>query len=158
MWSKLRTSGRLMGAVVLLFSGFSCQPQFRTATVSGRVTLNGTPLPKATIGFEPVAPSGTIMSGPGSYGVTDENGQYQLTSLDRNKRGALVGKHRVWIRTLLETEDPDGKKRKLERPELLPERFHDATELTFEVPRAGTTQANFDLVLTGTENSRGSKK
>jgi hypothetical protein len=60
--------------------------------VSGTVTLDDKPLAKATVTFIPV---GTTR-GDGGFATTDENGRYQLLSLQR-KPGAPVGAYRVVI-------------------------------------------------------------
>lgn len=113
------------------------------APVSGRVMLDGEPLAGAKIGFEPMREGKELDAGQGAYATTDESGSFTLTALDGTK-GAVVGKHRVWIRTLQAREDETGKFI-VEREELLPERYHDRTELTFTVEPSGSNRANFDL-------------
>ena len=56
----------------------------KTASVSGRVTLNGKPLPKAAVLFNPVATTGNHDPGPGSAGTTDDEGRYRLLGLPKS--------------------------------------------------------------------------
>jgi hypothetical protein len=87
-----------------------------------------------------------ISPGPGSYGVTDENGHFALQTVEPTQSGAVVGTHRVRF-TLLE-ENPEDIRDDVGRPikRRLPERYGDGSQ-TFEVPEAGTDQANFDLQM-----------
>tara|TARA_R110002111_G_scaffold168038_1_gene233787 strand:+ start:46561 stop:46980 length:420 start_codon:yes stop_codon:yes gene_type:complete len=107
------------------------------AEVSGMVTLNGKPLPKATVMFFPVK------EGRVSTGVTDDNGAYSL-SYEPSVPGAVKGFHRVEIRTGGETLDADGQLVE-EVPEILPENYHSQTRLAAEVGEP-PNQINFELV------------
>lgn len=130
-------------AVILVgLTGCAGEP-YPLAPVSGMVTLNGQPLPKARVGFEPMRTGEGLNAGPGSYAETDDEGRFTLISLQQEE-GAVVGKHRVWIRTLRAEQGPNGEMR-IVAPERLPARYHDQTELIFETPAAGTDQANFEL-------------
>ncbi|MFW6172061.1 MAG: carboxypeptidase-like regulatory domain-containing protein, partial [Planctomycetota bacterium] len=60
--------------------------------VEGTVTMDGEPLPDAVVTFQPED------TGRPSYGKTDENGHYEL-QYTSDKKGALVGMHRVTIST-----------------------------------------------------------
>lgn len=56
--------------------------------VEGRVTVDGTPLANATVGYTSAEATGL----PPAYGATDESGVYRLTSIGgRHGRGAVVG-------------------------------------------------------------------
>lgn len=68
-------------------------------TVSGTVTMDGKPLPNAIVSFVPEA------GGRASVGTTDENGNYNLGFIDR--MGALVGKHKVSITSVVQGDDMD---------------------------------------------------
>src|SRR5271157_3972435 len=63
-------------------------------TVQGRVSLNGGPLGRAMISFQPMD------GGRQSCCVTNREGAYELVYL-RNIRGAKVGNHRVTISTAI---------------------------------------------------------
>ncbi len=116
---------------------------FAMAPVSGKVTLDGKPLAEAHVGFEPIAQQGTSVAGPGSYATTDKEGHFELKSLD-NHNGAVVGSHHVTIRTLQAERGPNGEVKVIQQ-EILPNRYHAETELTFTVPQSGTEAADFDL-------------
>jgi hypothetical protein len=120
------------------------EPKF--ASVSGKVTLDGEPLPNALVTFQPVAQKKGVNPGPASTGRTNAKGEYTLQVVGRPETGALVGKHRVLI-TAYKGEVPaatDDAKPEMP-PQLVPERYNAATTLTVEVPAEGTEKANFDL-------------
>jgi hypothetical protein len=70
--------------------------------VKGKVTVDGKPVPRATITFYPE------FQGSTSYGVTDEKGDYELKFTDTDY-GAMIGKFRVGIATkkIPKAEMPD---------------------------------------------------
>ncbi|MGE3808203.1 MAG: carboxypeptidase regulatory-like domain-containing protein [Gemmataceae bacterium] len=129
-------------ACCLLPAGCSADP-YPLASVSGVVTLNGEPLPGARVGFEPIAKGDGLNAGQGSYAETDAEGRFTLTALN-GKEGAVVGQHRVWIRTLKAQSDENGRPT-IVSGEKLPARYHDESELTFDVPVGGSAQALFAL-------------
>jgi len=96
------------------------------ATVHGRITLNGQPLPQAQVRFDPVD------AVRGSTGGTDQSGQYKLSYL-RGDQGAAIGEHRVTILKFL----PDGR-------QLVPPQYNEQTTLTATV-EPGANEINFDL-------------
>jgi hypothetical protein len=142
--------------------------------VSGVVTLNGKAYPNAVVSFQPVGSEGNPNPGRGSAGVTDENGRFTLT-YDGSESGALVGKHRVRIFTRLGAEIPDtegdpaaadaaakealakakaaGKAAKgrgrtvmgMSTLEPIPPEWNEYSTKEFDVPRGGTTDANFAI-------------
>lgn len=69
------------------------------AEVEGVITSGGKPLDKIQVEFWPEA------SGPRSYGKTDANGRYTLTTDDGSKTGAVVGQHRIVLRDLTQYGD-----------------------------------------------------
>jgi hypothetical protein len=134
-------------ACCLLPAVVGCSPEpYRVAPVSGKVTLNGKPLPNACVHFAPIG-SKDHNPGPTSQGKTDSNGCFTLRLDHPPQLGAVVGKCRVFITTanteLRDGAQPDagGKKTK----ELVPARYNQETTLIFDVPPGGTDQANFDL-------------
>ena len=117
--------------------------EFSVAPVSGVVTLDGEPLAGAHVSFEPVSAREDNRAGPGSFGTTDSVGRYQLETLDE-RNGAVVGNHRITIRTFHAERGNNGEM-VITQKEILPDRYHASSELTMEVPRGGTDQANFQL-------------
>jgi hypothetical protein len=111
------------------------------APVSGRVTLNGQPLPHANISFQPVSPGPSVRPDTaGSAGRTDADGHFTLRLIDPDRDGALVGKHVVTITTATSATG-DNSAAKGER---VPKSWRDGSQ-QFDVPAGGTTAANFDL-------------
>jgi hypothetical protein len=95
--------------------------------VQGTVTLDGRPLARATVVFEPQP------NGRASRAVTDSLGRYQLVYL-RDANGALVGSHIVKIFTASE-DDPK---------ERIPAKYNTKSTLTADVVR-GANDCNFKL-------------
>ena len=132
--------------VLLVLLGCGAQPP-RVAQVSGRVTLDSKPLPKASVTFVPMASKENENPGPTAQGMTDAEGRYQL-SVDVSTPGAIVGKCRIYITTILsdpaiDDRDAGGPIRKVR--DKVPQKYNQGTELQFEVPPGGSDQANFDL-------------
>ena len=131
-------------SLVLVICGFSAcgGPEHPdVGRVTGVVTLNGEPLPEATVMFQPE-------NGRASIATTDSAGKYSLTYLD-GVPGAILGVHKVIIRTEIPGEDgqlPISK-------EKLPKKYHENTELTAEVKPGSNT---FDFPLTS--QGAGAKK
>lgn len=109
--------------------------------VSGVVTLNGQPLPNATVIFQPI---GGANPGPPSSGSTDDRGEFML-EFAGFKKGAVVGKHRVLVTTRKfgpRKDNPDAEEEIA--PELVPIKY--ATEpVTAEVPAGGTKTIKIEL-------------
>src|SRR5690349_1889076 len=82
-------------STLLLVAGCSDGP--RLAEVSGRVTIDGRPAPKVHVQFEPVGSADNPNPGPGSIGITDEQGIYRLRTVWPQEDGAVIGKHQVRI-------------------------------------------------------------
>ncbi|MDA1231753.1 MAG: hypothetical protein O2856_13345 [Planctomycetota bacterium] len=136
--------------------------------VKGTVTLNGTLLAGAAVTFHP-------KSGPTARGVTDEKGEFTLTTFDGGD-GAVEGTHTVTVQKVeggnaapaAATPDPDkggevvvdtstgpgadGTTEMEEPKSLVPVEFTTVlnTTLTFTVKTDGENEAKFDL--TGTVN------
>src|SRR5262249_47084927 len=80
-----------------------CGGNSRYAKVSGVVTLDGKPYKNAIVAFQPKATRRNPNPARGSTGLTDENGRFPLSS-DDGFKGAVIGKHRIRIRT--KVDDP----------------------------------------------------
>ncbi len=134
---------RRLSLACLLTICAGCGDSFPVAPVSGTITLDGKPLADARVGFEPKRSGKELAAGPGSYATTDRQGRFVLESLD-DRNGAVVGTHRVWIRTIKTKEGPNGEIETVVE-EQVPARYNSQTELTFDVPAEGTEAANFAL-------------
>jgi hypothetical protein len=134
----------LIGLVVI--SAFGCGGT-RFAPVSGKVMMDGKPLPNASVTFTPVAQPGSTEAGVSSTGKTNQNGEYSLTAAT-GKSGAQVGQHVVSI-SVLNPQIGEGD----ERPprggwplaNKVPVKYNEKSELTYDVPSGGGTNADFTL-------------
>jgi hypothetical protein len=104
------------------------------ANVTGTVTLDAQPLAKAMVVFSPVDGSRS------SVGITDSQGKYKLR-FSASAPGAVVGEHKVEIRTT--TNDPDPSDT-IKSVESVPARYNNNTELR-QTLKKGTQIINFDL-------------
>jgi hypothetical protein len=107
-------------------------------TVSGRITLDGKPLPDARVNFQPTGE--TKNPGIGSFGKTNANGEYSLTLIDQTAEGAIVGTHRVMIKAVAGGEgDPTDDKRRPGK-DLVPPEYNIKSTLTFDVKPGHNTK------------------
>ncbi len=117
----------VVAALFIIGCGNTAPDTPETGTVTGVVTLDGKPLPKVTVTFQPD-------EGKPSFGATDENGKYELT-YSADVKGAKIGNHTVRVTT--RTEAPGEK-------ELLPAKFHKDSKIKKEV-KAGPNEINIEL-------------
>jgi hypothetical protein len=115
---------------------------YKVAPVSGRVTLNDQPLANAAVLFQPVTVPGNNGPGPGSTGVTDADGRYTLSITGKDEKGAVVGKHKVRITLMQDSDSTDDEPKKHKR---LPAKYYRDTTLEWDVAAAGTDAADFKL-------------
>ena len=99
---RMRQFQALLGLsfAIVILSGCGGDPN--VATVSGLVTLDGEPLDRVSVLFQPEK------GGRPSFGVTDEQGRYKLT-YSRTQKGASVGSCIVKVTKLSDVGDDDGK-------------------------------------------------
>jgi hypothetical protein len=91
--------------VVALAGGLpGCGGEMKVAPVAGTVTLDGQPLERASVLFQP------DHGGRPSFAVTDPSGNYRLL-YSMNEEGAEVGAATVKITTRLQAEDANGEYR-----------------------------------------------
>jgi hypothetical protein len=123
---------------------------YKVVPVSGKVTLDGKPVPNLTVTFQPVAADSSAGPRPAAVGSTNDQGEYELTVPDPSgpKKGALVGKHRVAFTRSVPSTGPssDLGVRMTPDPVLDPvlARYQRAP-FEVEVPAAGTKLMNFEL-------------
>lgn len=104
------------------------------ARVTGTVTLDGQPLPGASVLFQPVFDSPTANTHiAGSIGITDKQGHFDLQYVE-GVRGAAIGKHLIQIRAT----NAAG-------VEIVPAKYNYNTQLGFEVTTA-SKPADFALL------------
>jgi len=108
------------------------------ASVSGRVTMDGKPLPDATVLFVPE-------NGRPAGGRTDADGRYSL-NFTEGRLGAIPGKSSVRITTQREAEqDENGKVVRPAATESIAMEYNAASTLSFTVEPKKKNVANFDL-------------
>ena len=134
---------------ILLLVGLGCSSQrYKVAPLSGKVMLDGKPLPKAWVHFAPIGSKDNPNPGPTSHGKTDGEGRYEL-QIDPEHPGSVVGKARVYIRSATPAESEGGAQRDAGGPrppkDKVPRKYNEETTLTYDVPPEGTDRANFDL-------------
>ena len=96
---SIRWKAGTFAVLVALLSG--CGGDLKVAPVTGTVTLDGKPLERASVLFQPEK------GGRPSFGVTDANGKFTL-AYSMNEQGAEVGSATVKITTKLQAESADG--------------------------------------------------
>lgn len=135
----MRKSKRVVVALLLcvLPAAIGCsgkpKDQPELGKVTGRVTLDGEPVPNVAVHFMPIG-------GRSSIGITDQDGKFVMAYLPKIF-GAKVGKHKVAIKTHYNDEtDPEAQM----GIEKIPKRYNGDTELTAEV-KPGDNVINFDL-------------
>ena len=79
----------LLAFFTLILVVIGCNDRPPLGKVSGTVTLNGNPVNKAIVVFQPEG-------APASRGVADSNGKYELM-YQVDTSGAVIGPHRVHI-------------------------------------------------------------
>lgn len=93
--------------------------------------------------FQPMASSDSVNAGPGSYGITNEGGYYELKTYKEKAEGAVIGRHRVTINLPLPPNVSDDGA--IDPSLLSPIKFRDGS-IQIEVPGEGTQAADFDLI------------
>ncbi|QDV19122.1 hypothetical protein Pan153_37850 [Gimesia panareensis] len=121
------------------------------ASVAGTITMNGEPLPGATVLFRPRTTEGDseLKGASESFGKTDEQGHFELAVVMTGETGAVVGPNDVIItldafEEILPSYDSAGKDRRGPNP--IPAEYNSKTTLKLDVPSGGTEDADFKLV------------
>lgn len=148
--NRLQNIRLAVGGFAIFSAMAGCSSEYPVAPVSGRITMDGQPLAGANVLFQPYHPTGNAQvqleggRGMGSYAVTDDDGRFALKLLENDRTGAAVGHHRVQISIAI--DDPADDAGPGAMANKVPERYWGPdTELTIEVPSAGSTEANFEL-------------
>jgi hypothetical protein len=124
-----------------------------TIKVTGKVTMNGTPVPGATVSFQPTPPGGRA-----AVGITDDAGRYTLTTFSGGD-GAVAGDYAVTVNkteTVAATSSasansdeyvpPEGLKEPPPAKSLIPPRFGNARESGLRATVGGGS-GSFDFEL-----------
>jgi hypothetical protein len=133
-----------------LLSGCGGGSEIPTAPVSGKVTDGGKPVSGVIVRFQPVSEQTSVDAdkevGLGSFGETDENGEFTLRLSDDSGKGAVIGKHTVIIQELTPEEEENDDAGGLDKPpkkSRIPAKWLDGSQ-RFTVESKGN-EANFDL-------------
>ena len=135
----------IMAAFLLVIVATGCKPSpFVLVPVSGTVLLDGQPLAGGVINFQPLATGANATGGPGSTARIDPSGRYSLATMS-GQPGAVAGRHRVKIysfnaETAKRSENGGASER-----ERVPARYNYKSDVSFDVPAAGTDKADFSL-------------
>jgi hypothetical protein len=132
---RLLASISLISAFVVFAAGCNREKLPKLGTVTGRVTMDGQPVPEATVIFE-----STKEGESPSLGKTDADGRYELY-YSRGHKGATPGEHVVRISTYNVPGDDGGQVQK----ETIPSRYNVKSELKTEVKRGRNVDVNFEL-------------
>ena len=132
----------VLGTCLLVLACLGCGPGGPAIeSVEGTVTLDGKPLPNASVVFVPE-------NGRPAGATTDSQGHYVLTFTE-GRQGAMLGKHKVRISTASDpSETPDGEPIP-GTPETIPMKYNAQTELEFTVEAGKKNTADFDLSSEG---------
>lgn len=109
------------------------------AEVTGKIMLDGEPLPRVNLRFVPEQPGGSP-----SFGGTNASGQYKLL-FNAERTGAMLGKHRVEIEPTEPETDENGKPLPDAKVVKLPKKYLQPGALTAEV-KPGSNTVDFELV------------
>ena len=147
--SNLFSHGLLLIAAALICFSTGCGKDYGVELhpATGTVTMDGQPLPDATIEFRPIRSGAGQQSAPrGAIGFTNELGEYKL--LFRDTQGCPAGDFKVIISTYSEPTgaDPDDRG----NPETVPDQYRAAkSSLKATITEDGDNAFNFDLKFEG---------
>jgi hypothetical protein len=94
--------GVLWAVAAVAAAAVGCGPTVKLAPAGGVVLIDGKPAANVAVQFLPQG-----VSGPTSFGTTDEQGRFTLKTTD-GADGAMVGKHKVTLVDLEEERVPQG--------------------------------------------------
>ena len=94
----VRSTTILLSISIFLVFFLGCEHRTNIRPVTGKITLNGQPLADASVSFQPLVVKGDPASeGMGSYGRTNNAGEFELRLVDTDELGAVIGTHSVRI-------------------------------------------------------------
>ena len=135
MFSHIRLGQVACVPLILALSVTGCGSDGpERGVVTGKVTLNGDPLPGADVEFQPE-------EGSPSYAMTDDKGRYDLM-YTRDKRGAMLGEHTVRIMTPTTGTDTQGNEVRVRQQ--VPPKYNAGSKLSREV-KPGKNKFDFEL-------------
>ena len=129
---RVRCSYRVVLILGLIVCCGGCGGNPDLATVSGVITLDGSPLADAFVTFTPES------NGTTSFGKTSSDGTYVMLFSDSQK-GAFIGSNRVSISTGDISADSSGGIK-----ELVPQTYNDESNLVADV-KSGSNTFDWEL-------------
>lgn len=112
----------------------------QNAPVEGRVTLDGRPLPNATVTLSQLR-----ATDPGPFtGTTDAEGKFTLASADKQQTGSAPGEYMVMITTVKTPAGADEYTPPPTEKEIVPGQWRNGSQ-RFTVPEDGKTDVTFDM-------------
>jgi Carboxypeptidase regulatory-like domain len=135
--------GPILAGGFLVAAGCSQKPS-DLLPITGTVTMNKTPLPGATVTFQPVGDT----PGQGGHGTTDAEGKYEVAG--RDGKGLPPGTYKVTISRMLRKDGtpppPDVSPIESDARETLPPTYSDPDRTTLgKTVGAAEKTINFDL-------------
>jgi hypothetical protein len=128
----------LLVLILLVAAGCRARPKYATATVSGKITIDGVPVPKGAITFTPLR--GTTGA---SVGSEIKAGQYRCSLVPRGKLNVTFIAHAAEPTTMI--EKATGATREVPR-DILPPAYADGVPVEVTGDRS---DLNFDLKSAG---------
>jgi hypothetical protein len=130
--------GAWASSILMLVAG--CGGGGGLVPVEGTVTLDGKPLPDATVTLSQVK-----VTDPGPFvGVTDADGRFALAAVGKQGSGAVPGEYFLFIRTVATPPGADEFTPPPQQREVVPPNYRSGT-IRFQVPEGGSTTADFPM-------------
>lgn len=139
--SPLRTLGQFIAVALasVIVCGCSNSGQLETAPVSGRVLLDGKPLPFGVVTFIPSL-------GRAAKGEVQADGSFRLGTY-KGDDGAIIGKHKVSVIAIRPPASGESSAERTDNVFLLPSRYAIAEESGFEFEVKANDANKFILEL-----------
>lgn len=131
----------VLGLCLLGLTCLGCDSGPEIASVEGNVTMDGKPLPNASVIFVPE-------DGRPAGATTDDQGHYVLTFTE-GRRGAVPGRNKVQISTARDPSETPAGEPIPAAPETVPMKYNAQTELEFTVEPGTKNVADFALTSEG---------
>lgn len=111
MITRCLLAGLALGLLIPLVAGCG-KKTYELVPVKGVITVEGKPVGNLMIQLMPDGEDKDVLpEGPTSYGITDDNGAFELKTAD-GRLGAVKGIHRVTVVDQLEERTPQGEEPK----------------------------------------------
>ncbi|HTN77877.1 MAG TPA: hypothetical protein VL096_21615 [Pirellulaceae bacterium] len=126
-----------IGLAMVSFTGCGDSGAVNQVKVSGKITMDGTPLETGVVSFMPADGKGA------SAGATIANGQYSALVAPGLKKVSIYAE-KVVGQQPRDPQDPAGEKTDVVQ-QLVPKKYNDNSQLQLDVPATGNNAADFAL-------------